>query len=60
MKEFKVGFTYIYRNDKLELISGLLHHITRQGDRFWCKETDPHGNSVEHNYNNKQLDKISS
>lgn len=59
MKEYKQGFIYTYKKGN-ELISGRIEHIARHGERFWCVEIDPHGNSVNWNYSKSDLDKINS
>lgn len=59
MKKFKVGFSYTYQKDN-ELISGVLEHISPQGDRYWCKETYPDGFVKNWNYNESELHRVST
>lgn len=56
---YKQGFIYTYRKGN-ELISGIVTHVARHGERFWCEEVDPHGNIVKWNYSKSDLDRINS
>lgn len=56
-KDYQQGFIYTYTKGN-ELISGIIEKIARHGERFWCREVDPHGNAINWNYSKYDLDRI--